>query len=287
MVGNKEFSKSSTLAKAITTLKKAGVQHDCYCHYTTLESVRLMLKSKTFWLRRCCSKEFDDRIEQQKFGKKEEQNKFYLACFSFGDQELASMWGLYCPPTYQAVRVKIGRTAMLSWIKLLHSSKTNVYTTSGGEVDFETPIKKASAGFNDIVYASVKTEGADDIHDATLMWNRQKTHPIEGLEDKASWSRATGMVKDVDWMFENESRMWVKMHKDINVEQIAINLPEDVIKSFEFTLSPWLKDYEEDFTRDIIRSWVGEACGDKGDYVKFKDSGLRGGLQKWATRRGV
>lgn len=283
MIGRK-FKSFNTLAKAVSELRKAGVQHDFYCHYTTLESVRLMMQSKTLWLRRCSSEEFDDRIEKMKFGKKEEQEKFYLACFSHENQELASMWGLYCPPTYQAVRLRIPGDVMKNWERTLKSS---VFGIESGRESRKLCLDVVSTGIADIVYASVKSHENDVLHDGTLWWNGQKTRPIEGLGDKASWTRATGFVKDIDWKFEAETRLWVKTRERLGVEQVAVDLPNEVIQSMEFTLSPWLKDYEEDFVRGLIRKWVGDACGDKGDGIRFVNSGLRGGLLKWAARRGL
>lgn len=279
----KKFDDCTTLTNAITLLKKSSVQHRVYCHYTTLENLRLMMASKTFWLRRCNSKEFDDRIEQIKFGKKEEQQKFYLSCFSFEEQELASMWGLYCPPTYQAIRLTMKKADVGLWVKSVKSA----YRTDGGMVNRGSEVSIKSHGFNDIVYASVRENDMNENRDGTLYWNGKTTKPIDGIAAKKSWKSATGLVKDIDWKFESESRMWLKTRDDLGLEQVAVNLPVDVIENMEFTLSPWLKDYEEDFVRSLIRKWVGGACGNKGDNIKFFNSSLRGGLQKWAARRGV
>lgn len=284
---SKRFSTLRTLSKAVSFLKSRGVCHGSYCHYTSLENVRLMMQSKTFWLRRCDSQEFDDRIEQKKYGSKLEQSKFFLSCFSYEEQELASMWGLYCPPTYQAVRLKLPKSALSDWVDQLSRGKIKAYRTSEGKVVRKDIVSIKSAGCNDIVYASVKECDDDTGHDDTLSWFGKRTQAIAGLKNKKNWKSATGLVKDADWGFERECRLWVKTRDDLALEQLAIEVPGEVIENMEFTLSPWLKDYEDDFVRSLVRKWVDDACGNKGDGIKFFNSGLRGGLQKWAARRGV
>jgi len=66
----------------VAFLKKHGMRHRWYCHYTSLVRIKQMCESKMLWLTGCDSKSFDDTIEQQKYGCVDVQKRLYFACIS-------------------------------------------------------------------------------------------------------------------------------------------------------------------------------------------------------------
>jgi len=61
------FKRIDTLNSAVELIEQAGPIHSHYFHYTTVDSVKKMIKSRRWWLTRADSLMFDDLIHQCKF----------------------------------------------------------------------------------------------------------------------------------------------------------------------------------------------------------------------------
>lgn len=103
------FQHTKTLSKAVSFVKRLGLCHSWYCHYTTLDTLLRIVETGRLRLTRCDSPMFDDTLEQKRFGDQDVQRRLFFSCFSHERAESAVMWGLYCPPTYKAVRVVFHR----------------------------------------------------------------------------------------------------------------------------------------------------------------------------------
>ena len=275
------FEKITRLSTAVQFAKQKGLSHQFYSRYLPLIRVKQMLEGKMIWLTRCDAPLFDDKIEHEKYGDKGEQKKLFFSCFSHTRQESAAMWGLYCPPTYQAIRIVLPQRAM-KILKNVECVKINK-----GKVSAKTcPV--VSNGIGDIVYAAVaKDEEESDSRSNTLLWDGRYSGKIEDLFDRKSGKRVTGFVKDAEWQFERESRLWVKIRGGYNENHLALRLPDGVIRSMRFTLSPWIDKAEREFVKNRIRKWLDEAIKGAGDGVIFEESVLTNGLTKWAEQRGL
>ena len=277
------FAQLKSLDNAVTFMKERGVQHKWFCHYTSLDKFKLMLATKTIWLTRCSSLRFDDTIEGKKYGSNEEASKRYIACFSIGKPENAAMWGLYCPPTYKAIRIVIPKDAMNNWVENI-----DVFKVRNGGVDMSAPMRNVDSYFSDIVYASVRGDDDDRDRSNTIFWEGESTEKIVGLEKQKRGVRVTGRVKDYEWRFERESRLIVKVrNEDYGEEFLAVRLSDDLLRSFEFTFSPWANDDEKGFVRNSVTDWLQAALNTKSIGPKFDVSMLNEGLKKWAVSRGV
>lgn len=284
-VGMKQrlFSEVNSLDNALTLMKNNGVQHRWYSHYTSLDKLKLMLASKTIWLTRCSSLRFDDVIEGKKYGTKKEADARYIACFSIGKPESAAMWGLYCPPTYKAIRIVFSKEIMQAW-----SKDITVFPVVDGVVDAAKVIRNVDSYFSDLIYASVKGDDDDRDRANTISWEGEFSVKIPRLESQKKGARATGRVKDYEWRFEREMRLLVKIRAGNKMgEQIAVRLPDEVIRGMQFTFSPWADDDEKGYVREKVTSWLIKALATKSIGTKFDESMLNNGLGKWATSRGV
>lgn len=279
---NGMLSGIKTLNDALKSMKKKGIQHFWYCHYTSLDKLKQMIESKTMWLTRCSSLTFDDAIEGRKYGSRDETARRYIACFTIGRPENAAMWGLYCPPTYKAIRISFPKKAMHEWVKGL-----DVHEIVDGKVS-DAAIRNASAFFSDLVYASVKHDDDDRDRANTISWEGEFSGKIANLEEQKRCVGATGRVKDYEWRFEREARLFVKIRdgRDFG-ERIAVRLPDSVIRSMRFTFSPWADKDEESYVRDKVSMWVRNALSAKHLDWQFEESVLNNGLSKWAASRGL
>lgn len=282
-----DFADCSTMAKAVEIVKAKEVGHNNYSFYTFLDRVKQMLTGKTpcMWLTRIDSELFDDLIECRKYGIRapKKQNKTFIKCFSYGFRESAAMWGLYCPPTYKAIRVTVSKEAMES---LRKSRCFNI--TSKNNLGAEISTGKE---FSDIIYAEVKMNDDEADRSNKLYWNGVFTKQIPNLCKDRCRAAAAGRIKDIEWSFENEARLIVtKNRTSKSANHIAIELSKEFIKSMRFTLSPWANDDEQLFVRGKLVDWLkiaGRGGVSSEDEDVFMKSALKGALTKWAERRGL
>ncbi len=282
-----DFADCSTMAKAVEIVNAKEVGHNYYSFYTFLDRVKQMLTGETpcMWLTRIDSELFDDLIECRKYGIRapKKQSKTFIKCFSYGFRESAAMWGLYCPPTYKAIRVTVSKEAMES---LRKSQCFNI--TSKNNLGAGISTGKA---FSDIIYAEVKMNDDEADRSNKLYWNGVFTKQIQNLGKDRCRAAAAGRIKDIEWSFENEARLIVtKKRTTKSANHIAIELSKEFIKSMCFTLSPWANDDEQLFVRRKIVDWL-KIAGRNGvsseDEDVFMKSTLKGALTKWAERRGL
>ena len=281
-----DFADCSTMAKALGIVSAKEIGHNYYSFYTFLDRIKQMLTGKTpcMWLTRIDSEMFDDLIECRKFGSKapKKQSKTFIKCFSYGFRESAAMWGLYCPPTYKAIRVTVSAAAMESL-----RDKQCFKITSKKNIGTKISTRKE---FTDITYAAVKMNDDEVDRSNKLYWDGVFTQTMQKLEKDRRCAKAAGRIKDIEWSFENEARLIATTRAEMSANHIVVELSEKFIKSMRFTLSPWANDDEQSLVRGKIVAWL-KVAGRSGvsseDEDVFMKSTLKGALTKWAERRGL
>ena len=284
----KAFAECKTLEDAVRIIRDGCVSHKNYTFYTSLDRIQSMLtwKIPCMWLTRIDAEKFDDLLESRKYGSKApvKQSKMFIRCFSYGLRESAAMWGLYCPLTYKAIRVTITEKGVKS---ILEKGNTCLKVGAKG------PSQKAcsaSKDFGDVVYASVGMDEGEAVRSNNLYWNGMFSKKIPSLCKDRCRAVAAGRIKDIEWAFENESRLVVTTTKSQKLDHVAIALTSEFIDAMSFTLSPWANDDEEQFVRDKIVEWL-QIAGRKNVSSKakdlFKSSTLKGALRKWAEQKGL
>ncbi len=279
----KQFQNIKTLCNAKTVLKRFGAFHRFYGFYTTLSRVRQLLCERRIWLTRLDSSKFDDTIEHKKYGCATEQKKTFIKCFSYGVQESAAMWGLYCPPTYQAIRVVMPSASLKAM------TESTLYKIEDGKCSRDQ-LQKKNAFVSDIVYAAVKNHDEQRERANSLFWNGYYTnHELVDLENHKKKQTVTGFAKDAEWRFENEARLFVRFRDPCENEHVALETPEETIANITFTLSPWADDEELRFTKDLLVKWMRSAGREVSseDTKVFSKSVLSDGLNRWKERRGL
>lgn len=119
-----------------------------------------------------------------------------------------------------------------------------------------------------------------------LRWFDTRTMKIEDLEQEINIDKFTGWIKDAEWWQENESRIAVRL-KNVNErlpDNIYINIPDSVLKSMRFTLSPWLKEGQYDDFSGKIRALVMELHDNELPKKLVSPSVLTGALESWRDR---
>ncbi len=279
-----DFMASKTLVQAIGYVKGRGVCHKVYCHYTTLDGLEKIISSQRMRLTRCDSTKFDDLIEGKKYGDVEARKKFFLASFSFSGAENAAMWGLYAPKNYKAIRIVIPGNAMKKWedtLKNQRALKARIAQTSCESDKLGNEIATVSGGIADVIYASVKLDNDERNRSNSLCWNDDHTPPMPNLDKGKTKKRVTGLVKDYEWRFEYETRVFVTTRTVGRHDAVTIPIPKPVFESMSFVLSPWTNDAERKFVKGLIREWFQKAgiSSSLSDDKLFRKSVLTGGLK--------
>lgn len=281
-----EFATCSTMAKAIEIVNEKEVGHNNYSFYTFLDRVKQMLTGEPpcMWLTRIDSELFDDLIECKKFGSRapKKQSKTFIKCFSYGLRESAAMWGLYCPPTYKAIRVTVSKQAMES---LLNSQCYRIIKDKPSQKGIHS-----TQEFTDVIYAAVKSKDEEAERSNNLYWNGVFSKRMPCLPKNRRSAVAAGRIKDIEWSFENEARLIVTTRAAMSTNHIAIKLSKEFITSMRFVLSPWTNEDEEEFLRRKLVEWLkvaGRNDVSTKDEDVFRQSTLKGALKKWTERRGL
>lgn len=286
---------TANLSEKLAIAHNASLLHSRFQHYVSLDKMLKMIENHEMWLTRSDSLTLDDWNECKKFGKRLLHRRTYIGCFSYHPGESAAMWGLYGTYDANQVKVSIPREEMKKWIKYLKETKDKIFAAEcmhGVVVEEKRPIDIRSVEFSDVLYASVKgNQKGEKSRDKRIRWMGVIS---ENKFDKVDVANplCVARMKDVEWDFEEESRLIVTVGKKkdyMAVRRIKVPLTDNMIASMAFTLSPWVPEQEVPDYREIIRSAVRKSVdvkllGDRRPYVY--PSTLCGALGKWAKNRG-
>lgn len=235
-------------------LKDKAKTHKRFNHYTTSSILNLILNNKTLRLTRGNSEILNDWHERNRKGVEEEWNNTYIACFASDnyenyidenkvnyDSENMAMWGLYGLLSNEAVRITLPCNKMKRLINIsqdkLKNNENFIFTEGIRNVENAVSNDKIkSITLTDVFY--VKGTNKDIIppeqkHIQTVLkFNTNNLHNYFMKKD------FTGFVKNYAWNYEKETRIIVKLNKPIDKEFLYIELPDEVIKSFQITLGP-------------------------------------------------
>ena len=292
LANQEKFDEQKAVVSAISLVQRLGPFHPCYTRYTTVDRICQIIETGRMWFNRADSLVFDDSQETEKYGYYATKKRMFFTCFSFCKAENAAMWGLYCPPTYQAIRISLSNSAFIKWVEELRKERMKLKLIPCSKKSTKKNTGNASvktAGFNDIVYASVRKSHTDEDRPNTLFWNNLFTKRIARLDADKNRVSVTGFLKDYEWSFEKEARLWIKTKKYHKTEAISVPVPDTVLEEMRFVVSPWASDDEEDFVRGKLEKALSKHFK-KEIHLKrtlWRSSYLKGALKKWAQNRGL
>ena len=289
------FAKSESLEDAFLMVNRGIDAHGRFVHYTKLSRVAQILESGRWWLTRADSDSLNDVQEARKYGNFELLGRMYQVSFSYGSAENTAMWGLYCPGDPFGVMISIDGKAMREWFAEIRDKKCDArleYPETKARPGKHVNISKAEidcSDARDVIYAATKfadTSYREKDRSDILCWYGATTEKIEGLEQEIKGDKFTGWIKDYEWRQENESRIAVRV-KGIAGKlpnHLSIKIPDSVLKSMRFTLSPWLKDEYYDETHNVVRALTMKHHPDKIPENLVSRSVITGALESWRNR---
>ncbi|MFI3171371.1 MAG: hypothetical protein R3Y58_03225 [Eubacteriales bacterium] len=225
-------------------LQKKGMNHQMYYQYTNLENAINIIQSGYWHL--SLGDIMNDKQELKK-GTEDKWNKTYISSFSYGAGENIAMWGIYCIPWSDAVRIGIRGKHMRDWISNIESIYlVNREANNRFEYSDEIKIKPI---LTDIGYISLEgseysiKRGKDKIEFETPL----------SFSEINTCDKITGYIKNAAWSYENEVRIKIELKDEIMNQTIAIKIPEEIRNGFELTAGPWCVEVVKSMANNKLR----------------------------------
>lgn len=195
-------------------------------HYTTIKAVKGILKSKQWYLN--SPSNMNDGLELRYLKKMNVKNLFFSS-FLTEDKESIAMWSMYSQPWEEGVLIRIPIEMIKKWIK----NKPLIYSADSKMRQKIEIIKNANAVLHFVAYTN-----KDSISD-----NEQKTLQVgketnTKFSDTFEYEELAGYIKDTAWAYEKEVRLRVKVSDNQTYNAVMIDIPQDILNSFEFVTGP-------------------------------------------------
>lgn len=215
----KEFNQLTSCDELQEFLKERGSKHQAYHHYTSFSVLKLILKSGQWKLSN--PERMNDLQERQEKGSEEYWQRSVFASFGYGESENMAMWGLYCFPRNEAVRISLPRRLMKNWL-------------NQASMEYE----QDQVIVSDVVYVNNPEDKEAQLQ---MRWHNKKAEITDFplLNNLSHMSEMTGFVKHEAWSYENEVRFLMRLNTPFK-EGILVPLPKDFIKEIRIKLGPWM-----------------------------------------------
>lgn len=195
-------------------LRLNGLLHNHgYFHYTTLGRLQKMLtevevdegkKMRLFLM--SASSALNDTEEKR--------DGFYVASFSFGEEEGVAMWTNYGVPKPDAVRIKFPMKAMTRWIRENTCDNIVIYVQEGDDQKFHAlNVNPADIYFADVAYYGRNDPSSGTIPD-TIRYKGEKYRLKEDRwRDRIRKENYSLLFKKSGWSYESEVRLIIQFNE--------------------------------------------------------------------------
>lgn len=231
----KEFASIHDFSSLETFINARSLSHDYYYHYTTMEALEGIKKTKQLWL--SDFRMANDLEEAKKCNK--EINKYFYISFSTPIDKLENvpMWYLYNKG--KGVRISISNT-MIKAIKK-NPELSIVDKDSRSRIMELTPENYDLSIFDIVYFHKFYSSNHAEIRTHNMSCYTLGYNEFEKYIDRNPFG-----VKDVCWSGEDESRILVTLHDEVRAKLdknknyvIAINMSDDFIENkMKITIGP-------------------------------------------------
>ncbi len=196
------------------------------CHYTKMSAVTAIMKSKKWYIG--SPQNMNDGLELMHLEDAHADNLFF-ASFCLDEKENIGMWSMYAQPWEEGVLIRIPVEKFKAWIR----DGATIYDADSKTKKAGSPIQNAKILFHAVAYTNADSKVGKE-KDLLVCGSQENDHPIDVQSEPA----LRGYVKDIAWAYENEYRMRIETDPAETHSAVAIDIPEDVLKSFEFVTGP-------------------------------------------------
>ena len=222
------------------------------CHYTSFESLIMILKNKSLRLSRY---DLMNDIAEKELSKCTDGDCRYIISFTGTKKEYVAMWALYGKHSSLKLRMDFNRQSILKTVN------GNFYFDSEKKQRINYGIESVPSDF------TKKRFTLSDVVYYDRQKNRFKCYdkPLRMIEvNQERISRLAGTIKYDAWDYERESRLAVVLHKnqtDITdfqqLTHIYAGLSDEFIKGLTITYSPWINNTTFEVLKSAIDSLAG------------------------------
>lgn len=240
--------------------KKSGT----VCHYTSYESLIMILRNKSIRLSRY---DLMNDIAEKELSKCAEGDSRYIISLTGTTSENVAMWALYGKHSSLKLRLEFSRASLLETVNnnfyfdSLKERKVPLWETTAVSGDYS----KKDFTFSDVVYY--------DREKNKLRLSGKTIHDIDVTENTIS--QLAGTIKYDAWEYEREARLAVVLHQNSqnknnrDLTHIYAGLSDEFIGKLTVRYSPWTSDEVFEQLKNSIDSLAGVE-------LKHKRSSLQG-----------
>lgn len=233
------FEDISTEQELITYLDDANARlknRDYVYHYTNINRAQKIFQSKKWHLKKAMC--MNDALEHAN-GDSLRWSNLFFASFMTDTKESIGMWSMYGQPWNQGVILAIPTKVFIDWV----NNVREVYEISCDNFTPTQTIIQTDAS-NRVFLSSVAYSNCDNYEkNEKLTWSNVANTKIKAA---AHIPELTGYIKDSAWEYEREIRIKAVLQDGDKFSRIAIDIPDDVLKSIIVTTSPLFEGNLED-----------------------------------------
>lgn len=238
-----EITDSIELVRYLTSKTKISKLSEEYVsHYTNYEVAKKILTGKTMQLGNPAN--MNDGLEFS--SPKMDCSKIYFASFSIENSENIGMWSMYGQPWEDGIKISIPKNLFVTWtdkIKQVFHVDANTYDTIINSFLTEDEFKPS---ISRVAYVEWDNDG----NIAQIRCGESaKNDKIKNIDSQM----LAGLIKDAAWSYEKEIRLRVDVSSKILDKKVAIDIPEDIMKSIIVTTGPR-------FNKSISKEEFGEVA---------------------------
>lgn len=228
-----EINNSIELAQYLTSKRKIyGLSEEYVSHYTNYEVAKKIIAGKKIQLGNPAN--MNDGLEFS--SPKMDCSKMYFASFSIENSENIGMWSMYGQPWESGIKISIPKKLFVSWadkIKYVFhvkSDSNDIITTSPlTENEFKSSLSRV---------AYVEWDSSGNIIQIRCGEN-SKNEKLKNIDSQI----LTGLIKDAAWSYEKEIRLRVDLNNEIPDKKVAVDIPDDIMRSIIITTGPRFNKY--------------------------------------------
>lgn len=266
----KVFSGANNVDELVERLCECGENHDSYMHYTTLTGLLHIVghdskQEASMRLTRGDDEHMNDQLEWKRLGQEDVWKRTFLMCFQADENECAAMWGLYGKPDNEAVRIMFPHDILIDWIKRARNGGEKVYYREGdcpkGRI-VTLPIGSYDISLADVLYGGNVT-GEKPIEKPQYVVGGNYVALPRGINKLEKSKTITGYIKSIDWSYEKETRIIVKIKDDnfanqlLDVKHIYIGCEQLPFELLTYMFGPCVPEklyevYEQTLTNRLL-----------------------------------
>lgn len=223
-----EISDSIELVRYLTSKKKiSDLSEEYVSHYTNYDIAKKIITGKKIQLGNPAN--MNDGLEFS--SPKMDCSKIYFASFSLENSENIGMWSMYGQPWESGIKISIPKKLFISWKDKIKQ----VFRVDSKSYDIITDSPLSTKEFKPSISRVAYVDWDNDGNVIQIRCGENaKNEKLKNVDSQM----LTGLIKDAAWSYEKEIRLRVDLDSEILDKKVAIDIPDEIMKSIIITTGP-------------------------------------------------